>query len=76
MGVYVFRIKNRLVVHDTLRAGRTRNLIFVREIGHRFPLDFESLPSINNFFVALRKDLAGISYTAVDLGQRSMIAGG
>ena len=28
------------VLHDTLLVRRTRNLIFVREIGHRFPLSY------------------------------------
>lgn len=62
------------VVHDTLIARRTRNLIiiFVREIGHSLPLDFESLPSSNNFFVALSKDKVGISCTAFDLAQRGI----
>jgi hypothetical protein len=54
------------VVHDSILA-RTRNLIFVGEIGHGFPPDFESLPRSNSLIVALSKDLVRISYTAVDL---------
>jgi hypothetical protein len=41
--------------------------MFVGEIGHGFPSDFESLPRINNLMVALSKDLFRISYTPVDL---------
>ena len=73
----VFRIKNRLVVvHDTFLARGIRNLIFVREIGHSLPLDFETLPSFNNIFVFLSKDLARISYTAIDLVLRSFVVVG
>jgi hypothetical protein len=56
-----------MVVHDSVLARRTRNLIFVGEIGQSFPLDFEILPRSNNLFVALSKDLVRISYTTVDL---------
>ena len=61
------------MVHDTLLA-RSINLIFVREIGHGLPLDFETLPSSNNLFVALSKDLVRISYTTVDLALRKFKA--
>jgi hypothetical protein len=54
------------VVHDSIPE-KTRNLIFVGEIGHGFPIDFESLPRSNNLIVALSKDFFRISYTAVDL---------
>ena len=53
------------------REQKKRNLIFVREIGHSFPLDFESLPRSDNLFVALSKDLVRISYTSVDLDLRN-----
>jgi hypothetical protein len=51
-------------------------LIFVGEIGHSFPADFEILPRINSLFVALSKDLVRIGYTGVDLAPRSMIVRG